>query len=441
MPANGQGTIFHQQQNSIVSDIIGKAPSWLLRSGITMLAFAFTIIITISSFIQYPDKIKGAGILTSSTPPIELVSQTQGYIENVLINNGQKVTANEQLFYIKNTTNPVQINIFNDWLDDFEAIKESSKYLNISIPKNLQLGVLQNDYAALLLKFNEIQQTLKSDIPLQQINNISEEIIKIRSLNQSQQKEKVIYINELTLEEKNYNRNIKLEQQGLISTQEMEQNKMKYLQKLRHFESMENAIIQNKIRIQQLELEKLKIEEDRANLVKSYQFEINEIIVRIQSNIEEWNQTYIIESPLDGIVSLKTDYHQNSFIQPDDVLGYIIPHSDKEKYFLCEIPIFSAGKLEVDQKAIIKLDAFPPKEYGLLICKVDNISRIPAHDKDGNAFYKVKIPIEDTTYTDTGSLIPYKPNMTAQVEIITEDKTILQRIFNQFLSLIKQQES
>jgi len=440
MPTNNQDIIIHQPPNREVSDIIGNPPSWLLRSGIGMVAFVFTIIMVISSFFQYPDKIEGTGILTSASPPIELISQTHGYIEEVLVDDGQKVMPKEKLFYINNSTNPDDIDMLNKWIKQYQAIKSPNKYLNISFPSNLQLGKLQNDYASLSLKFKELRQTLNDSIPIQQTNNLSSEILKISELNQSQEREKSIYLEEFSLGIKDFKRNQALATDGVISIIEVEQAEAKLLQMQRQYESMKNTIIQNNIRIEQLELEKLKIHEDKANLIKSYQFTIDEIIVRIQANIEQWNQTYIIESPLDGIVSLKTDYYENSFIQANDVLGYILPIQNQEKYLLCQVPIYNAGKLEANQKVITKLDAFPYKEFGMLLGKVNDISRIPNRDKEGNAYYNVKIPIADSIYTDIGYLIPYKPNMTAQVEIITENKTILQRIFNQFLSLIKQQQ-
>lgn len=435
MPVNQQ-SIHPDEERLVLLDLIGIAPSWLLKSGISMIAVVFMTILFVASFIQYPDKIKGTGILTSATPPIELVATTNGYIEKVLATDGKKVRKNDRLFYIMNTTNPRDINILKNWITQFESVQKSQDYLSMTISSNLQLGALQTDYAGLILRFNELQKALGDSLPFIQIHTISEEVNKIHTLNNSQQREKKIFSEELLLEKSGYERNQSLLIDSVISKLELEQAKTKYLQKQRTFESMENTIIQNNIRIKQLEMEMLKIKGDHASQLKSTQFELNEIIARIKANISDWDKTYHLIAPIAGTLSIKSQFHQNAVVKENDVLGHVLPSEYQQKYFVCNIPIFNAGKLEVDQKAIIKLDAFPYKEFGMINGEVKHISRIPDLDNEGNSFYQVKIPIADSTYTETGNYIPNRPGMTAQLEIITKEKTILERIFNQFLSLL-----
>ena len=422
-----------------VNDLIGNPPSWLLKSGISMVALVTFIILTMSYFFEYPDKIQGVGSLTSSSPPIKLVSGSRGYIEELLTNEGEQVTEGERLIYIKNTTNPGQIELLLSWIDEYEAITDPRDYLKLNTPQDLQLGIIQNDYAALHLKFDELQQTLKYYMPFQQINTITEETTKIEKLNQSQRKEKEIYASELALEEKDFKRNASLEG-DIVSTQEVERAKTRLLQKQRQYESMENAIIQNNIKISNLELEKLKIQGDRANLIKSYQFNINEIIARIKSDIEDWNQTYSITAPISGKISLIDRYHKNATVEPGDLLGYILPAESSENYFISQVPIYNIGKVKAGQKVLIKLDAYPYKEFGSIRSTVAGIGSLPQQDKEENYYYEVKVAIPDSIVTDIGHPIPFKPNMTAQLEIITKDKTVLERLFSQILSLIKQQE-
>ncbi len=68
---------------------------------------------------------------------------------------------------------------------------------------------------------------------------------------------------------------------------------------------------------------------------------------------------------------------------------------------------------------------------------VVSISKMPELDEEMVPGYEVIIALEDSIITDAGIYIPYKPNMTAIAEVITEDKTIFDRIFEQFLALLK----
>ncbi len=423
-----------------VNDLIGRPPSWLLRSGISMITLVTIIVLFMTYLIKYPDKIQGTGSLTSSSPPIELISQAQGYIGHLFVSEGDEVAESDRLFYIRNTTNPLQIELLTSWIDQYEAITDPIYYLSLEMPRDLQLGSIQNDYASLYLKFNELRQTLKYSMPFQQIDNLSEEIKKIAHLNQSQRREKNIYKDELALEEADFRRYESLQKGGVISQQEKEQANTRFLQKQRQYESMENAIIQNNIRIEQLELEKLKIEGERTNLVNSYQFTINEIIARIRSNIEQWTQTYTITAPISGRVSLINRYHENASVKQGELLGYVLPTKSSRNFFISQVPIHNIGKVKMGQKVLIKLDAYPHKEHGMIRSTVTSISSLPQQSQEGIYYYEVKVDVPDDLITDTGHQIPYKPNMTAQIEIITEDRTILGRIFNQVISLIKQQD-
>ena len=437
MPQNEQEIIIQRATREEISDLIGNAPSWLLRSGISMIALVFFTVLGIGYFIKYPDKIQGTGTLTSLSPPIELVSRSDGYIDTILVKDNQAVKKDQVILYVNNTTNPEQIEQLTEWINEYEKIENPRKYLYTKVPENLQLGVLQNEYASLCLKYKEFQQTLKDGIVFQQIDNISGEISKLKRLNDSQKREKKIFAQELNLSRNDYRRQESLYKDGVISQIELESFRSTLLQKERQYESMENGIIQNNIRIEQLELEKLKLRGNRTNVVQNFQFAVSEINTRIKTRIESWSETYSVVSPIDGIVNYNSSIKSNKPISTGQMLGNVIPENSREKYLSCAVPTASIGKLEKGQKAIVKFDAYPYKEFGVVLSTVESIGRLPEITPDNMQYYEVKIPLKDTIVTDFGELIPYQPQMTTFVEVITEDKSIIERIFSQFLSLIK----
>ncbi|HMP31883.1 MAG TPA: hypothetical protein PKD85_19930, partial [Saprospiraceae bacterium] len=74
----------HQGQDI---DFITKTPPWLLRSGMTLLFIVLVAVIVFTNFFKYPEKIVGSGIVTSDIPPISFLSNTTGYIEDILVPN------------------------------------------------------------------------------------------------------------------------------------------------------------------------------------------------------------------------------------------------------------------------------------------------------------------------------------------------------------------
>jgi len=228
--------------NQDMNDLIGNPPSWLLRSGITMVGIVVGTVLLATYFISYPDKLSSTGILTGENPPIELISRANGYIENIHQSEGTFVKKGEPVIYISNTTDKDQLRTLEEWIANYQKVNDPRWYLNLPFPSDLQLGSIQGDYGRLQLQYNELCRTLKDGVVFQQMNNLTREIVKIRSLNQSQEREKKIYGKELALANKDHSRNDQLLTDGVISEVDYEMAKTTLLQKERQYESMNNTI-------------------------------------------------------------------------------------------------------------------------------------------------------------------------------------------------------
>jgi len=187
----------------------------------------------------------------------------------------------------------------------------------------------------------------------------------------------------------------------------------------------------------QLKMDQLSLQSDRSDLIKNYRFSIAESIARIRSNIENWTQAYTVETPIEGIVTFNNTIQENKTIRTGQIIGYVLPENSNKKFLSCALPTTNIGKVEEGQRVIVKFDAFPYKEFGLLESTVASLGKVPELSPDNMPFYEVLVPLPDPIISDFGETIPYQPNMTAMVEIITEDKSILERIFDQFISLVK----
>ena len=421
---------------SEITDLIGNPPGWLLRSGIGMIALVTFSVLALASYIQYPDKISGTGILTSDAPPIELISKANGYVDTLLIAQGDTVAQGQVLMYIQNTTDTKELGILSKWISHYSKIEDPRKYLQLPYVKDLQLGAIQNEYAALQLEYGKLQQTLKDGMVFQKIKNIDREVAKIKQLNASLGNEKSIYNEELQLTQKDHNRNLSLASDGVISQLDLEKSYTTLLQKERAYEGMSNTIIQNEIRMEQLKLEQLNLQQDRRALLQTYQYNIDNIIARINANMANWNETYTILSPIAGVIQYQSDLHTKSAIAQAELLGYVLPIESNQLRITAQIPVASAGKVEVGQRSIISFDAFPSKEYGVVIDTLDAISQLPLVDDQGERWYTVEYVLDNPITTDYGEEIPVRPDMSTQVEIITESKSLLERVFNQFVELL-----
>lgn len=436
MPENQDISIHFHGRNE-VTDLIEIPPSWLLRSGITMVAIVLISILSMSAFISYPEKIIAIGTLSSKTPPIEIISNSEGYIQDIFIKDQENVQSGTTILAIKNTAKPEDISRLQSWINVYKEIDSPNQFKTLKIPQELQLGIIQQGYASLVLKYQEFQQHLRDGTILQQSHTIKEEIQKIKSLNNSHKKEKELYTAELELQKKEHGRNKILIEKGAISQLEFEQSQTALLQKERQFESLENTAIQNSIRIEQLNLENQKLLGDRRRLLRNYDFQLAEIISKLEVAFEDWSENYEMKAPIEGELSFATEIKLNKFLQKGQLIGHIIPMTYNETYVSIKAPITNAGKLEVGQKVILKFDAFPYKEFGIIETGLTEITKVPQFNEQNEPYYELKASLKEPLFTDFGNEIPYKPDLMVGVEIITQDKTILQRIFQQLLSLIQ----
>lgn len=88
------------------------------------------------------------------------------------------------------------------------------------------------------------------------------------------------------------------------------------------------------------------------------------------------------------------------------------------------MPAAGAWKVKSGQKALIRLTAYPYEEYGLL---QGTVMFAEANMADTN--FQVSISLDHLLHTTTGREIPVQPRLDGTAEIMTEDKSVLQRMF------------
>jgi hypothetical protein len=88
------------------------------------------------------------------------------------------------------------------------------------------------------------------------------------------------------------------------------------------------------------------------------------------------------------------------------------------------MPASGAWKVKTGQKALIRLTAYPYEEYGLL---QGTVMFTEANVADTN--FQVSISLDHLLHTTTGKEIPVQPRLDGTAEIMTEDKSVLQRMF------------
>ncbi len=433
---NNENILNQPSREEFVEDLIGHAPSWLLKSGIGIVAFVFVVLLCFAQLIAYPDKIEGRGILTSENPPVEVRINADGYISDLRVKDGEDVSRGQVLAYIHNTTDQEEIEELLEWIETYE--RSSWKQIKmLTIPNDLQLGMLQSEYASLVLQFNQLQMLQRDVLTHEKIASLGDESEKIRQLNATLRRESHLFASELELARKNHIRNKNLLKEGAVSQRDFENSGTVLLQKERQLESMQKSLVQNKIRIEQIEYEQLDLDSGLKLQLQEQRFKLDQIISRIKTQVEEWKRNFSLVASRNGQLLFNGEIANGKSFNSGETLFYLKPEKSNERFVRTRVDKGSFGKLQPGQKSLIKLDPYPYKEFGLIESSVQELKSLPYQDENGQIYYEIKIPLEDTLITEYGKRIPYRPNMNALVEIITKEKSLLERIFEQFLNLIK----
>ncbi|MCE8014916.1 HlyD family type I secretion periplasmic adaptor subunit [Halomonas sp. MCCC 1A17488] len=137
-----------------------------------------------------------------------------------------------------------------------------------------------------------------------------------------------------------------------------------------------------------------------------------------------------VRSPVDGIVQRLGINTLGGVVQPGQEVVDIIP-SDDQLLVEARIAPQDIAFLRPGQPATIKLTAYDFAIYGGLEAELDHISADTITDDDDNTFYLVRVKTVEGE--NLGSDIQVIPGMTAQVDIMTGKRTVMQYLLKPVL--------
>ena len=140
-----------------------------------------------------------------------------------------------------------------------------------------------------------------------------------------------------------------------------------------------------------------------------------------------------VRSPVKGVVKQLNFNTVGGIIQPGQDIATVVPVEDN---LLVEAQVSprDVAFLHPGQKAVVKLTAYDFTVYGGLEAELDQIGADTIQDKQGNAFYVIRVRTLKNTMKDAkGETLPIIPGMIAQVDIMTGKRTVLDYLMKPFI--------
>jgi len=408
-------------------DIHNMRPKWWMRWGILSVFIILLVILFLGHFIKYPDIISSEFRLTTNKPSITLPLEKRVQIEEILIDDKKNVEPNTPLLIIKNNSNYKDVFLLKNAVDKFSFKRDSIiNFFNRFLDYDLQLGdFIEDDWIAFsnqLLEYYKIEQL---DSYRSQIDFLKNELNRQYQLKSQYNNLIKTDIEQKRLLDKKIEADSILYSKGVISKMEFNTNKREYFDNSK-------LLQQNNLSLKRINLDIVRLE----NSIKTYgkneeenllqqKLQIRKSLNRLKSSILSWERNFMLVSPINGQVVFIQDLKKSAFYQGNVM---VITPTNKNFYAILKIPFEGAGKIEKGQEVILKLYDYPYREFGTLEGHLKEFS--PVADEN---HYLGKVKINLNQISSYGKDIKIKENMGGIGEIITNDRSILGRIFEKIL--------
>ena len=388
--------------------------------------------------MKYPDIIVGKITINSTAKEIKLVANSSGKIHLFSDKFLSDVKENEPIAYIQNTVSYDTIIKIKNSLSDFLTSPQYTEVLK-KLPNKITLGELTVSYYDFLSNVEQLYLYETEKLYDVQINNL-------QHIYQKQLRELHIFQERLAIDENYYIFAKKIHRRDslLFFTQtvaeaDMDKSNMTLLQTKNNitsdkenFASMEKQTKQTTNTIKELTTQKaIKYNDLKTNIITSYN--------KLMEEINKWEHLYIIKSPIKGKVQTLNFWTENQYVTAGTEVFSVIPTQEKSLGQML-LPTLGAGKVKVGQEVVVKLDDFPYLEYGSVRGTVISISMSKKEEKTTQGemeVYLVLVQFNEGLKTNYGEYIKTDKATSGTAEIITKDRRLIQRLFDNLKYVIE----
>lgn len=414
-----------------VTDIISARPAWIVRNGISLFFIILMLTAASTYFIKYPDVVQATAKLTSANAPKEVKLLSQNRLVSLQVKEQQQVEKGQILGLLESNASPTAVLFIDSILHIVKGQTSGSIYLLDKISgtalKDANLGELQSAYQIFSAALQNYKQYGNGGYFLRKRAMLFSDITYLDKLNKYLLQQKNIHVKDLDLSKRNYEANQSLSQDKVIADLEMRQEESKYLGKQMTLPQINTAITNN----ESARHEKQKEIAALDNEIKQEKLKLSLTIEDFAAAVTEWKRTYLLIAPVAGKVVFPALSQVNKIYKSNETFCFIDPGGVAYRAEL-NIPQSNFGKIKEGQKINLKFPAYPFQEFGVITSKLSYISTIPTD----SGFVAIADFSQGLT-TNYKKVIQFREGLTANAEIVTDDRSLLDRLLSSLYSAVK----
>lgn len=417
-----------------VQDVLNGIPPWILRYGVVVLGGVILALFLCCYFIKYPDVVSATISISTTSPQIDIISRRSGQLMGLYVQSGQRVTRGQVVGVIRNTASYADVCAIKTVLERYRTGKAAldSTYASL-IPLSVSLGTLQEPYNNLLgslATYASLDTSVHQRIQEYRRQNLYELVEisaqkKLLMQNQTQ---------EMSIAQHKLDRDVALREKGLISQEDYEDGKQRYLQ-------VEQSYIMSKIGDGQTQIQITQLNRELAESSKEFQDKKKKELIRCHLAISElwaslctWEEEYLLSTPIDGTIDLVGSWAQNQEVQQGDVVFSVSPEQTGSIYARAELSSDRLGKVKTGQRVIIRIQNYPDQEFGVLEGVVKSMSKASS----SRSTYVLEIDLPRGLVTNYGEVLSCERVLTGRADIITQDFRLIERLLLPLRKLLMQ---
>ena len=422
----------YEFMNSLSSAILERSPTHISRV-IKIWIFTIFALIVWASFASIDEITRGDGKVIPYGQNQVIQNLEGGIVESILVTEGQSVKAGQVILKINNAKSTSTSRTNEMKYQELEAkrlrLYAEAHSLRFKAKKsNDPLLRKQIKLAHELYNSNKLEMLAQDNSIVQQIEQRKQEYKEAQAKIRSLQKSLEFVTEEINMTEPMVKEGIK--------------SKVDFLKLKREANGIENDIEASSLSLPRL---KSAIEEYRQKRAEAKQLvinkakkELNEVtaeISRLQTQqiaFSDQVSRTMVKSPVDGIVQKLFVHTVGGVVKPGADLVEIVP-INKKLFLEIKIKPSDIAFIHPGAEAKVKISAYDYAIHGGLIGKVVNISPDTITDKKENTFYLINIVTEKNYLGSIEHPLNIIPGMTASVDIITGQKTVMQYILKPIL--------
>ena len=418
-----------------ISDILARPPRKLVSYGTVIALLSFLAIIGIMWYISYPDQVDGRLSMTTTIPPISVISNASGHV-NLKKKEGDFVIRGEELGYINDRANAsvVHITSLEQMVNGFMEF-EVSNYLSYTPVDTFDVGEIQ----PVLDDFNETITSFKL-----QASNTSNKtrISSIERANMNKENSLKYFDKEIEQLEEKYKIENDIERKKAVEKYQKDNNLQDYntfLAALKDIQLEITRLKNNKVKLQtEIDNGKYEVLSEQIDVRNGSKYKLQDIRIKLNAldnAITKWKSKYYLTAPADGKVTYYDEQLSQQLVRMGDEVMAVVPsHSEQDIIGRVELSLIGSGKVEAGQRVLIKFDSYPFLEYGAVEGRVKTKSLLPKPEEE---VYSLTVELVNGLITSRGDTLVFRQNMLADAEIVTEEARLIERVFGAAFSILK----